>query len=86
MIYNHFSSRCFNYVHPEPSLLRLPTLKFWGTNLAKIFVLHNTILLALQFKTTEQALNFAAEGSANVLIHFIFYFKNNLCGCQMAEH
>ena len=45
----------------------LPRLKFYGINLAKIFVLlRKPILLALHFKNTQQAPNFAAECTANV--------------------
>lgn len=65
----------------------LSTLKFYRKNVVRIFAfLHKPIFLVLHFKTTEQALNFASECAANVLIDFIFCFKSTkLCGCHMTE-
>lgn len=84
----YFSPICFRHVHPKPYLIRFTYVEFYRSNLVKIFILLNKpILGALYFKNTEQALNFAAECSANVLVHLIFCFKNiNLRCCQMTMH
>lgn len=66
----------------------LTRLKFYGINLAKIFVLlRKPILLALHFKNTHRPQNLLLNAQQMFLFHLIFCFKNtNLCDCQTTNY